>query len=122
MSQMGWDWNWHPNGVTSKLHNETEPACPQECVGDYDGPSIDVTVTAHEKCNKRRKDAKCLGLSILLGKKDHSKRSLRNRSTYSIRIAGKATYAQILSGKPTDALREPTYYQYVLKRGTVLKQ
>ena len=22
-------------GITSKLHNETDPRCPQECVGDF---------------------------------------------------------------------------------------
>ena len=79
-------------------------------------------MTAHEKCNKRRRDAKCLGPSILLDKKDRSEGSLRNSSTYSRPLAGKDSYAQILSGKPTGAIREPTYDQYVLERGTVLKQ
>ena len=122
MSQMGWDGTGHPKGVTWKLHNETDPACPQECVGDYDGPSVDVVVTAHEKCNKRRRDAKCPGPSILLDKKDRSEGSLRNSSTYSRPVASKASYAQILKGKPTGGLRKPTYNQSVLERGTVLKQ
>lgn len=94
MADMGWDGVDQPKGVTWKLHNETDPASPQECVGDYSGPSLDDVVTAHEKCNKRRRESKYAGNSILLNKKERSKRSLIGTS-----------YA--------DAVR---------KRGTVLEQ
>ena len=35
MTEMGWDGTKAKKGVSWKLHNEPEPACPRECVGDY---------------------------------------------------------------------------------------
>ena len=90
MEDMGWDGVDQPKGVTWKLHNETDPTSPQDCVGNYSGPSLDDVVTAHEKCNKRRRESKYAGNSVLLNKKERSKRSLigtsyadtvRNRGT-----------------------------------------
>ena len=34
MGEMGMDGTGFKKGITCKLHNETDPGCPQECVGD----------------------------------------------------------------------------------------
>ena len=34
MGEMGMDGKVLKGGITCKLHNETDPKCPQECVGD----------------------------------------------------------------------------------------
>ena len=34
--ERGMDGTGLKNGITWKLHNETDPGCPQECVGDCD--------------------------------------------------------------------------------------
>ena len=34
MGEMGMDGKGLKKGIMCKLHNETEPRCPQECVGD----------------------------------------------------------------------------------------
>ena len=34
MREMGMDGKVLKKGITCKLHNETDPRCPQECVGD----------------------------------------------------------------------------------------
>ena len=36
MGEMGMDGTGLKKGITWKLHNETGPGCPQECVGDCD--------------------------------------------------------------------------------------
>ena len=33
--EMGWDGTEVKKGVSWKLHGKTDPACPEECVGDY---------------------------------------------------------------------------------------
>ena len=35
MGDMVMDGKVLKKGITCKLHNETDPRCPQECVGDY---------------------------------------------------------------------------------------
>ena len=35
MNEMGWDRIETENSVSWKLHKESDPACPQECVGNY---------------------------------------------------------------------------------------
>ena len=34
MGEMGMDGKGFKNGITCKMHNETDPRCSQECVGD----------------------------------------------------------------------------------------
>ena len=34
MGEMGMDWKGLKKGITFKLHNETDPRFPKECVGD----------------------------------------------------------------------------------------
>ena len=34
MGDMGMERKGYKKGITCKLHNETDPVCPQECVGD----------------------------------------------------------------------------------------
>ena len=36
MDDMVWDGNKAENGISWKLHNESYPACPHECVGSYE--------------------------------------------------------------------------------------
>ena len=36
MGKMGMDRTGLKNGITRELHNETDPGCLQECVGDCD--------------------------------------------------------------------------------------
>ena len=36
MENMGMDGKGLKRGVMWKLHNEKDPGCPQECVGDFD--------------------------------------------------------------------------------------
>ena len=35
MGGMGMDGTGFKKGITFKLHNKTDPGCPQECVGDF---------------------------------------------------------------------------------------
>ena len=35
MTEMGWDGTESEKGVSWKLHNEPDPACPHEYVGNY---------------------------------------------------------------------------------------
>ena len=35
MGEMGMDRKCIIKGITCKLNNQTDPRCPQECVGDY---------------------------------------------------------------------------------------
>ena len=35
ITDMGWDRTKTEKGVSWKLHNELDPAFPQDCVGDY---------------------------------------------------------------------------------------
>ena len=35
MGKMGMDGAGFKKGITCKIHNETYPGCPQECVGDF---------------------------------------------------------------------------------------
>ena len=35
MGEMGMDGTGFKRGIMCKLHNETDPGCQQECVGDY---------------------------------------------------------------------------------------
>ena len=62
-------------------------------VGNYSGPSLDDVVTAHEKCNKRRRESKYAGNSILLNKKERSKRSLIGTS-YADAVRKRGTVLQ----------------------------
>ena len=35
MEEMGMDRKGLKKGITCELHNETDPRCPQQCVGDF---------------------------------------------------------------------------------------